>query len=126
MLVVQHCRGRVVTACSPATPNERGILQWCKLFARLLQSGAGLTRLHSPLHQPVAWHAMPRHGARLRAALAFLFGKANAVEVNCFTGGATHQWEAHGTHQFSQGLGPSYKAYFTYFCTGLEVLVKVG
>ena len=29
---IGHCRARLVTACSPATPKERGILQWCKLL----------------------------------------------------------------------------------------------
>ena len=58
-LVVRGCRGRVVAACSPAASGERGILQWCELFARHLLSGVGLTRLQSRLQQRVAWHAMP-------------------------------------------------------------------
>ena len=40
--------------------------------------------------------------------------------------GRSFKWEFHSAHQFSQGLGPSYKTYFTDFSTGLEVLVKVG
>ena len=90
----QLCRVGVVSARFLRTPNARGILQRCKLFARGLQRGPEATRLRSRLHMRSACHAKPRNGARLRAALAIFFGKANAVHGNRLSGGATH----HATH----------------------------
>ena len=69
--------------------NARSILQRCKIFARGLQWGPEATRLRSRLHMQSACHAKPRNGARLRAALAIFFGKANAVHGNRLSGGAT-------------------------------------
>ena len=43
------------------------------------------------MHMQSACHAKPRNGARLRAALAIFFGKANAVHGNRLSGGATGQ-----------------------------------
>jgi hypothetical protein len=71
--------------------NARSILQRCKIFARGLQWGPEATRLRSRLHMQSACHAKPRNGARLRAALAIFFGKANAVHGNRLSGGATGQ-----------------------------------
>ena len=70
--------------------NARSILQRCKIFARGLQWGPEATRLRSRLRMRSACHAKPRNGARLRAALAIFFGKANAVHGNRLSGGATH------------------------------------
>ena len=89
-LVVHCCRGRVVAAARLRSPEAHGILQGCKLFARRLQSGPGMSLLRSRLHQRVAWHAMPRHGASLRAVLAPIFGKAKMGPGKCLSGGATH------------------------------------
>ena len=41
--------------------------QRCKIFARLLLSGVGLTVLHSRLKERSACHATPRLGASLRS-----------------------------------------------------------
>ena len=64
----------LLLAC--ARRRRAAFLSGATFFARDLQSGLGLTRLQSRLHQRVAWHAMPRHGASLRGALALFFGKA--------------------------------------------------
>ena len=86
----QHgCIG--VVERSPACETKaRSVCQRFELFARDLQSGLGLTRLQSRFKQRSAWHAMPRRGASLRAALAHFLAKANAIHGKCLSGGATH------------------------------------
>ena len=64
--------------------KERTVLQRCKLFARDLQRGPGLTCLRSPLKERSACHAMPRRGASLRAAFAPFFALANAFRGRLF------------------------------------------
>lgn len=81
----RRCCGR----CAPAQTKPRSILQQCTRFARDLQRGVGLTCLHSRLHQRTAWHAIPRRGARLRAAYAPIFGKAYAFTPKCLSADAT-------------------------------------
>ena len=75
----QLCRGEVVSAHFLRTPNARGILQGCKLFARGLQSALQVTCLQCRLRMREACSAIPAYGAMLRAALAIFFGKANAA-----------------------------------------------
>ena len=71
-------------------PNARTVRQRCKLFARGLQSALQVTCLQCWLRMREAYRAKPTHGARLRAALASFFRKANAVHRKCLAGGATH------------------------------------
>ena len=66
-LHVHCCRGRVVAAARLRSPEAHGILQRFNLFARRLQREPGLTLLRFPLRQRVVCHAVPRHGASLRA-----------------------------------------------------------
>ena len=80
----QLCRVGVVSARFLRTPNARGILQRCKLFAWDLQWGPEATCLRSRLRMRRACRAKPAHGARLRPALAIFFGKANAVHGNAY------------------------------------------
>ena len=72
-------------------PNARTVRQRCKLFARGLQSALQVTCLQCWLRMREAYRAKPTHGARLRAALASFFRKANAVHRKCLAGGATHR-----------------------------------
>jgi hypothetical protein len=66
--LVVHCRRRrVVAAARLCSPRSRGIRQRFNLFARRLQRELGLTLLRFPLRQRVVCHAVPRHGASLRA-----------------------------------------------------------
>ena len=79
--------------------NARSILdffsarcQRCKNFAP--RTGSSMGTGGDPSAVPVAHaeyvpgHAKPRNGARLRAALAIFYGKANAVQGNRLSGGA--------------------------------------
>ena len=84
VLVLHHRHVGVMNARFLRTPNARSILQRCKIFARGLQWGPEATRLRSRLRMRSACHAKPRNGARLRAALAIFFGKANRLFT--FTG----------------------------------------